>query len=91
MSGDVVNLRRARKAAQRGKAEAQAAQNRAAFGLSAAERARLEGGEAARGVQQLDQHKLTSAPVDETVSKRAGREPSGTSEPRATDLPNIRL
>lgn len=61
MSGDVVNLRRARKAAERGKAEATAAENRAAFGLSAAERARLKA-EQARGVQRLDHHKLTSAP-----------------------------
>jgi hypothetical protein len=61
MSGEIVNLRRARKAAGRGKAEAAAAENRAAFGLSAAERARLEA-EKVRRVQQLDQHKLTPAP-----------------------------
>jgi hypothetical protein len=61
VSADLVNLRRARKAARRGKAEAKAAENRAAFGLSAAERERLKV-EKERGVRQLDQHRLTPSP-----------------------------
>ena len=62
MSADVVNLRRARKAAKLDKAEAQAAANRVRFGLSAAERKRLKA-EQGRGVRHLDQHKL--APTDQ--------------------------
>jgi hypothetical protein len=58
VSADVVNLRRARKAALRVKAEADAAENRAAFGLKAAERLQLEA-DKARGVRHLDQHRLT--------------------------------
>jgi hypothetical protein len=58
VSAELVNLRRARKAARRGKAEAEAAQNRVAFGLSAAERQRLKA-ERDRAVRQLDQHELT--------------------------------
>jgi hypothetical protein len=58
VSADVVNLRRARKAAKRSGAEAQAAENRVAFGLKAAERERLKI-EKQRGVRHLDQHRLT--------------------------------
>jgi hypothetical protein len=58
VSANVVNLRRARKAAKRDKAEAQAAENRTAFGLSAAERERL-GAEKQRRAKHLDQHRLT--------------------------------
>jgi hypothetical protein len=61
VSADLVNLRRVRKAAQRKKAEASAAENRAAFGLSAAERGRVKT-ETDRGVRHLDQHRLTSPP-----------------------------
>ena len=58
MSANVFNLRRARKAAKRDKAEAQAATNRVTFGLSAVERKRMKA-EQDRGVRHLDQHKLT--------------------------------
>jgi hypothetical protein len=61
VSADLVNLRRVRKAAQRKKAEAIAAENRAAFGLSAAERERVKT-ETDRGARHLDQHRLTSPP-----------------------------
>jgi hypothetical protein len=59
VTADLVNLRRVRKAAQRKKAEAVAAENRAALGLSAAERKRVKT-ETDRGVRHLDQHRLTS-------------------------------
>jgi hypothetical protein len=58
VSAEIVNLRRIRKAARRDKAEAQAAENRAAFGLSTAERERL-GAEKQRGAKHLDQHRLS--------------------------------
>jgi hypothetical protein len=58
VSADVVNLRRARKAARRKKGDTIAAENRAAFGLSASERERLKG-EKDRGARRLDQHRLT--------------------------------
>ena len=58
MSANVVNLRRARKAAKRDKAEAEAAENRVSFGVSAAERKRLSA-EEDRDARHLDQHKLT--------------------------------
>jgi hypothetical protein len=61
MTADLVNLRRVRKAAQRKKVEAIAAENRPAFGLSAAERERVKT-ETERGVRHLDQHRLTSPP-----------------------------
>jgi hypothetical protein len=61
VTADLVNLRRVRKAAQRKKAEAVAAKNRAALGLSAAERKRVKT-ETDRGVRHLDQHRLTSPP-----------------------------
>jgi hypothetical protein len=58
VSGDVVNLRRARKAARRKQTEAEAAKNRVSFGLSAAERERLKA-ERQRGAKHLDHHRLT--------------------------------
>jgi hypothetical protein len=58
VSAEVVNLRRARKAARRDKAQAQAAENRTAFGLSGAERERLRA-EKQRAAKNLDHHRLT--------------------------------
>ena len=58
MSADVVNLRRARKAAKRDKAEAQAAEKRIVFAVSAVERERLRA-EKHRDEKHLDQHRLT--------------------------------
>lgn len=58
MSADVVNLRRARKAAKRSKAETEAAANRIAFGTSLAQRAGVKQ-EQQRGERRLDQHRLT--------------------------------
>ena len=40
--GDLVNLRRARKGRERQRREAEAAENRIAFGMTKAERRRLE-------------------------------------------------
>lgn len=51
--GEVVNLRRARKAKARGAAEAQAAANRLAFGRTRAERA-ADAAEVERRDQRLD-------------------------------------
>jgi hypothetical protein len=58
VSADLINLRRARKIAQRKKGDAIAAENRAASGLSAAERERLKA-EKDRRVRHLDRHRLT--------------------------------
>jgi hypothetical protein len=63
VSADIVNLRRVRKAARRNKAELEAAENRAAFGQSAAERERLQA-QRERGVRHLDQHRLTLSHSD---------------------------
>jgi hypothetical protein len=60
VSADIVNLRRARKAARRNEAESGAAENRVAFGQSAAERERLQA-ERERGGRHLDRHRLTSS------------------------------
>jgi hypothetical protein len=57
VSADIVNLRRARKAARRNKAELEAAENRAGFGQSAAERERLKA-ERERDMRHLDRHRL---------------------------------
>lgn len=54
--GDVINLNRARKAAKKRDDKARAAANRALFGASGAERAKLEA-ERARARQMLDGHK----------------------------------
>jgi hypothetical protein len=53
---EIVNLKRARKAAARRDAEAAAAANRVRFGLGAAERARMAA-EADKARQTLDGHK----------------------------------
>jgi len=58
VSADIVNLRRVRKAAKRDKAEAQAAENRIAFGVSSAEREQL-GAKRQHDEKHLDQHRLT--------------------------------
>ncbi|GAC1557458.1 MAG: hypothetical protein NVS2B5_19550 [Beijerinckiaceae bacterium] len=60
MSADIVNLRRARKAASRRKSEADAAANRASFGRSAAERTRAAA-EGQQNAKHLDQHRLSPA------------------------------
>ena len=65
MIADIVNLRRARKAARRDKVEAQAAENRATFGQSAAERERLQA-EKQRDVRHLDRHRLTPPHSDKS-------------------------
>jgi hypothetical protein len=57
VSAEIVNLRRVRKAAKRDAADARAAENRVAFGLSTAERERLRE-EQSRGEKHLDQHRL---------------------------------
>ncbi|TCT02490.1 uncharacterized protein DUF4169 [Aquabacter spiritensis] len=56
--GEIVNLRRVRKAKARGKAEDQAAQNRIAFGRTKAERA-AQDLERQQRTRRLDGHLLT--------------------------------
>jgi hypothetical protein len=55
--GDLVNLRRARKAAKRREDAARAAENRLAHGRSKAERA-LEEAQADKSRRELDAHRL---------------------------------
>jgi hypothetical protein len=62
--GDVVNLRRARKARDRATAEAQAAQNRIEFGRTKAER-KLAEAEKTLAERHLEGHRLTDDPDDE--------------------------
>jgi hypothetical protein len=60
--GDVVNLRRFRKAAERRTREADAAENRAKFGRPKAER-KAEESRAALDARKLDGHRLGEAPA----------------------------
>lgn len=55
--GEIVNLRRARKARDRASAEAQAAQNRIAFGRTKAER-KLSDAEKTLAERRLEGHRL---------------------------------
>ena len=64
MSGDVVNLRRARKAKQRGEQAAAAAQNRVAFGKSKEQRA-IEEKSDLLARRQFEGHRLETAPDDD--------------------------
>ena len=57
--GDVLNLRMARKRRKRAAREAEAETNRAAHGLSAAERRRIEA-ERERAGKALDGHSLSA-------------------------------
>lgn len=61
--GDVVNLRRARKARDRASAEAQAEQNRIAFGRTKAER-KLSEAEKMLAERRLEGHRLSDDPDD---------------------------
>ena len=54
---EVANLRTARKRAARRKAEASAAENRIAFGISKRERARTQA-DRDQALQRLDQHRI---------------------------------
>lgn len=60
---EIVNLRRARKAKERGRHEAEAAQNRAVFGRSKAEK-RLAESERARAEASLDARRLAEPDGD---------------------------
>ncbi len=62
--GDVVNLRRARKAQQRRKDEEQAQGNRVRFGLSKAERSLAEKSKSL-AERQLEGHRLDQTPSTE--------------------------
>ena len=64
MTGDVINLRRARKEKARAEKVRVAAENRAAFGRTKAEKERAAR-EHARISRELDQAKLTSVHEDE--------------------------
>ena len=55
--GDVVNLRRARKGRERQSKEAQAAENRIAFGVTKAERRRVDS-EHEKAERGLEAHRL---------------------------------
>ena len=55
--GEVVNLRRARKGRDRQRKEAEAAENRIAFGMTKAER-RLRDSEREKAERGLDGHRL---------------------------------
>ena len=55
--GEIVNLRRARKQAERKSSEQTAAANRMAYGRSKAERA-LEQAKDERSLHELDQHRV---------------------------------
>ena len=57
MSADLINLRKARKSKARAAKESQAAENRAKFGQTKAERQRTEA-EAALKIRRLDAHEL---------------------------------
>lgn len=59
--GDIVNLRRARKARERADAEALAEQNRIAFGRTKAERKQAEA-EKALAERRLEGHRLSDDP-----------------------------
>ena len=58
---EIVNLRRARKARDRASAEAQAEQNRIAFGRTKAER-KLTEAEKALAERRLEGHRLSDGP-----------------------------
>ncbi len=55
--GDVVNLRRARKGRERERRAAEAAENRIAFGMTKAERLRLES-ERDKAERGLEEHRI---------------------------------
>lgn len=59
--GDIVNLRRARKARDRASAEAQAEQNRIAFGRTKAER-KLTEAKKTLAERRLEGHRLSDDP-----------------------------
>ena len=60
MTGEIVNLRKARKARDRAAREARAAENRIVFGRTRAEREMLEARNQ-RDTRLLDGHRLTEA------------------------------
>ncbi|HEY1736161.1 MAG TPA: DUF4169 family protein [Methylovirgula sp.] len=64
MSGDIVNLRRVRKAKQKAVAADIASENRALFGKSKEERARAAKSEALER-QRLDGHRLRASSDDD--------------------------
>ena len=61
--GEVVNLRRARKGRERRREQAEAAENRMLFGMTKAERRRIES-EREKAERGLDAHKLLARPDD---------------------------
>ena len=66
--GDVVNLRRARKARDRAAASEQAAENRIRFGRTKAERERIAAQEALEA-SRLDGHRLATEAPDTSPYK----------------------
>ena len=63
MTGEIVNLRRARKAKARAEDEAQAARNRLAFGRTKAEK-KLSQARDSLALRRHEGHKLTSGALD---------------------------
>ena len=61
--GDLVNLRQARKRRERERDVAAAAQNRAAFGVTKAERRTIEA-ERAKAERALDAHRIDPSDAD---------------------------
>ena len=64
MTGEIVNLRKARKARDRAAREARAAENRIAFGRPRAERDALHA-RAELETRRLEGHRLADAPAQE--------------------------
>jgi hypothetical protein len=69
MPAEIVNLRRVRKAKARGEKERQAAQNRAAFGRTKAERLQSQA-EEARLRAQVEGHRLSQKGTGEDDKSR---------------------
>jgi hypothetical protein len=67
--GDIVNLRRARKKAEKQRHEECAADNRLVHGRSKAER-ELQSARRARFVRDLDQHRLGSGEANEVTGRQ---------------------
>ena len=67
MTGDVINLRRARKAKARVEQDKKSAENRAYFGRSKAEKQRTEQTRE-KIKRELDQARIVHTPGDEGVS-----------------------
>ena len=82
MTGEIVNLRQARKRKARTEREKVAADNRIRFGKSKAERV-LQEKLVEKATKHVDAHRLDTRPVDETISL-ASPSPDKPSGPKTT-------